>query len=99
MLVNAPQEIVFQFFLGWLLECLHPDALGVDPFEHTLDRPVLATSVRCLEHDQQALLALGVQSLLHLLDPVPNLLDLGLRRRLDFPPTCVVWVDLRKTEA
>ncbi len=64
VVVDAPQEIVGQLFLGRHAEAEHVAALRVKAVHHVADRAVLAPSVHGLEDDQQGVLSLGVHQLL-----------------------------------
>jgi hypothetical protein len=61
---GPPQEVVAELLGGGLLEGGDVAALGVHPRHHVLYGPVLAGGVHGLEHDQQAVGAVGPQQFL-----------------------------------
>jgi hypothetical protein len=64
LLVDAPQEIVRAFLLGWLLESDHAAALGIHSLDDVPAYAVLAGGIDALQDDQQGVLALGIEQFL-----------------------------------
>ena len=69
--MDAPQEVVGELGDVGLLERRHLAALRVHALEDVLDGAVLATGVDRLQHDEEGLVALGVEPALELGQPVP----------------------------
>ncbi len=71
MLVNAPQEVVVEFFGGRHFEGSYLDALRVDAAHDVANGAVLAAGVHRLQDDQQGVLVLGVEHFLKLAQARP----------------------------
>ena len=65
------------------------DAERVDTGEDRADDAVLTGRIESLEHDQDAPRALGVEPLLELRQPVPQIVEAALRRLLVLEPEVV----------
>ena len=72
--VHAPEVVVRKLGCRRRAERVHLDPLRVHAGEDAADDAVLASAVEPLEHEQQAALALGVESLLEQLDLALELL-------------------------
>lgn len=68
MCVDAPEEVVCEFFFGWFFEGFDLDAQWVDAFEDRSDSAVFAGGIHALEEDEQAVFALGVEHALAFFD-------------------------------
>jgi Tat protein translocase TatC len=73
--LTAPQEVVVELLLGWLLEGEHLASLRVHPRHDVSDGAVLPGGVHRLKHQQQGVAVLGVQLVLLLGQPLDPLLQ------------------------
>jgi hypothetical protein len=76
--VDAPEEVVGELLLARLLEAEYRRALRIHPAEDVPHHAVLAGRIKCLEHDEEGLVAVGIEQVLQLLHALEML---GDRRR------------------
>jgi hypothetical protein len=92
--VDAPQEIVAGFLGRGLFEARNRNAHRVGATKQMADHPVLAAGIGALQHDQQRSPGIGVEQVLHRIDPLEIALQeivgfvaqarLAVLRRIDF---------------